>query len=447
MMRMAARNRGTKQRDSSKEVMVEGIEKREKKKFSREEINFIIQKRIELCTAGLDDSKIAVEIAKCIERTTGSVATMIYRLVKTGRLSGNSNNKIIKDFSNGEIEHIKRKWPGLILKGFRTEQIAKKFGAELGRTTQSMRAKLKKMIMSGELQDNPNKKEEYADKDLQLIICRRNELILEGYTDNGIVNILAQEMRKTFGSIFCLIRRLVREKKLFENPKKQYRKKLTNEESQFITRKRDELISEGLNDGQITRKISCEIKKGKKQIADFIYHSVSAKKIPANPNKQPKFTKQEIEYIVCRRNELIIEGLNDSEISTKIAEKMDRTACSIATMVSRLVKKKILEKNPNNKSKFSHEDVQYIIRRRIELEAEGKNDTNISKIISDEKSWIECSVNSKIRQFIKEGKLQENPNKRITRIRTRKPDTENWQLSGLSQAALAMEKFGEGENE
>ena len=95
--------------------------------------------------------------------------------------------------------------------------------------------------------------------------------------------------------------------------------------------------------------------------------------------------------------------------------------------------------------RFTKEDTAYIIKRRKELESEGKNDNQTAKIIAKEKHWNAGSVKQKIRQFVKQGKLQENPNKRIT-IQDPRLKTENGLLSALSRAALAMEKFG-GEGE
>jgi predicted transcriptional regulator len=407
--------------------------------YTQEEIEYIIQKRNMLIPRGLTDREIAEKIAPGIDRTVRSIATMIHRLVKRGKLTKNHNNRIVNAYTDEDIDLIKLRWQGLILKGFKQEQIARKLAKEMRRTLDSMRVKLRKMVNAGELQENPNAMKKFTEGESEIIMRKRYELIRGGLTDWSISKKLADEMDVGMWPVFCAIGRLILGKEIPENPNKQKHMRLTEEEKQFIMKRREELILEGLNDGQIAGRIAKEIEKEKKSISDAMYRFARAKKIPANPNKQPNFTKKEIRFIDHIRDGLIHEGLNDRSIAKRLSEKMDRTMSSILTIINRLVKREKLKKNPNMRDKFTQEEVQHIIQRRHELIQEGLKDAQISKILSDEmqKSWN--SIYSKILRLFEQGMLPKNPNKRVCNPK----HTEQQLQEGLAKAADAMEQFGD----
>jgi transposase len=237
----------------------------------------------------------------------------------------------------------------------------------------------------------------------------------EGQQDRRISRILSEELQRSASSIDGKIRRLVRSGELLENPNKQ--QDFTPEEIATIKRRRNELMGEGQQDTQISRILSEELQRSAGSINSKIRQLVRSGELLKNPNKTQDFTTDEIETIKRRRNELMGKGETDNHISAVISKELKRSAGSINNKIHRLVKSGELPKNPNKQTKqdFTPEEIETIKRRRNELMGEGQQDKQISRILSEELQRSASSINNKIRRLVKSGELQENPNKRITR--------------------------------
>jgi hypothetical protein len=221
----------------------------------------------------------------------------------------------------------------------------------MSRGYSSIKGKIQGLLTEGRLLKSPNYKDKrnFTDDQVEYIIMRRNELSVQGESDQSISRKIAKETGRSPHTIENKIRKLRREKKLRKNPNKREIRRFTNRDIILLVKRRTELIISGLTDYAIASKLSDEMERSKGSILTKISCLVKTGKLTGNPNKQEStdFTDQEISTILNMRTELIAEGLTDFRISRKIAKKLERSQGSIKEKICRLIKSEILPPNPN----------------------------------------------------------------------------------------------------
>ena len=129
------------------------------------------------------------------------------------------------------------------------------------------------------------------------------------------------------------------------------------------------------------------------------------------------FTVPEISHIKKRHRELAAKGMNNRQIARHIANRLGRTLASAESKIIKLIKEGELGENPNQKKaaaakRFTESEIDYIKKRYRELAAKGKSNRQISDHIACSMRRNRDSVGGKIRELIKGGELDKNPNKR-----------------------------------
>jgi hypothetical protein len=223
-----------------------------------------------------------------------------------------------------------------------------------------------------------------------------------------ISRLLAGEMGRGANSVIIKIRKLVRAGRARENGNKQAQ--FSDDELKRIIGTRKGLAAEGKTDGAISKVLAREIGRNANSIETKIRQLVGEGRIGENGNKQKDFSEKELELIIRRREELAAEGKNDSQISRVLAGKMERSAHSIEAKIKQMMETGRLGENGNKRKYFSNKEVELIIRRRGELAAGGKNDSQISRLLAGEMGLDAGSVEAKIRNLIGEGRLGKNVN-------------------------------------
>jgi len=247
------------------------------------------------------------------------------------------------------------------------------------------------------------RKGRYDNEELNLVRKKYAELIQEGLNDNQIAKIICKLVCRRFHSVLAKIREMRKKGELEENPNKRNRKEFSEEEIVLIKRKYTELVQEGLNDGQIARKISDELKREYPSLSEKIRKLRDGGTIGENPNKKKKtvtYSDEEIVLIKRRYLKLVKKGLNDTQISREIGKELKRHFGSVRNKIRQLKESGGIRKNPNKQREFSEEEVEIIKRRYAELVQEGLNDKQIARIISEELEGRSVnSVKEKIRQM------------------------------------------------
>jgi len=122
--------------------------------WTYEELKLIKTRYIELVKEGFNDNQIAKKLSEDLEgRSTDNIGHKIKKLRKKGELMENPNAQKIKDYSQEEVELIKRRFVELVQKGLTDKQIAREIAKELERSTGSVDHKIRKMRELGELAD------------------------------------------------------------------------------------------------------------------------------------------------------------------------------------------------------------------------------------------------------------------------------------------------------
>ena len=391
---------------------------RKSKRFTKEDIDYILKRRVELEQSGLKDKHIADRIAVEMGRSAGSARAVINKLVRNGKLAGNRNKGEHNEFSEEEIKLVIRRRGELERKGMNDEWIGKKISEENGRSAGSIKEKIRELVRDGRLGENSNKIKIFSEEDVALIIGRRIELEKEELNDSQIAKRIAGEMGRSAGSVRRKIRDLLGSGRLVGNTNR--RERFSDGATELIMKRRAELEGEGFKDKQIVKKIADEIGKGARSVESKLRQLVRGGRLAGNKHKLERkaFGEEDIALIIRRRTELEREGMNDGQTAKEIAGEIGRSPISVADKIRQLVRDGRLPENANkvrnrkDLKRFSEEDVALIIRRRIELEKEGMNDDCISKKIAEEMGGIAKSIERKIRELVRDGRLGENGHKR-----------------------------------
>jgi hypothetical protein len=432
-------------RDSPKELMVEGVEGKRKRnnRFTSKEVDYIIRRRNELEAEGKKDGQIAKAIAQEIQRSQGSVSYKIRQLIKEEKLEKNSNKRECRNYTSEDEAYIIKRRRELEAKGKKDKQIARIIAKEKQWKTKSVSEKIRMLLKARKLKDNTNKKSNLTLIEDEYIIRRRNELATEGMNDGQIARIIAKGKNWRIRSVEYKIDRFIKKGKLKENKNRRVVKKFTSKHEKYLIKRRKDLEDEGKNDGQIARIIAKEKQWKLSSISNKIRLLIKTGKVRENRNKTKRrdYTFEDETYIIRKRKDLEDEGKNDGQIARIIAKEKQWNEDSSKRKIWNLVKAGKLKENKNklNQCKFTQEDEEYIIKRRKQLEAIGKNDNQIAKTIAEENRWSALSTYQKIRKLIKAEKLQDNRNK----FSYLSQPTAEGLLSGLTQAADAMEQFGD----
>jgi len=350
------------------------------------------------------------------------------------------------NYSSLEIEHICRRRKELIADGKKDGEIARIVGGEMGRSKNSIISKIKKLERNGTIPTNPNRPQSFTGEDIDKIAKRREELIADGKKDGEIARIVGEEIGRSWLSVKTKITKLTKEGIIPVNPNALEMRDFTDDEINWIIRRREELIAKGKKDGGMGDIICEEIGRSGGSIREKIKKLIKERNLPANSNKQRKktFTDEDIDWIIRRREELIAKGKKDSEIGKIIGEELGRNSGSVLNKVKELEDKEIVSVNPNKQKSiaFTDENIKIIIGRREELVAEGKNDAEIGRIIGEEIGMIGSSVSAKITKLEKEGILSENPNKK----KQRRPSgfflkMDNDELVGFAQKVIEKKEI------
>jgi len=313
-------------------------------------------------------------------------------------------------YTSDEVELIKRRYAELVEKELNDNQIAKKISKDLERSKNSILYKIRKMRENEEIGENSNNKKEYTEKEVKLIKRRYDELVREGLNDKEISKKIAKELGRSAGSVEQKIKSIREGREIGKNPNKGLGY-FTADDIELIKRRYDELVREGLNDSRISKRIGEEIERSASSVEKKIENFRKDKAIRENPNNRKKYTKEEIQLIKRRYSELVQEGRNDNQIGKKIGNELDRSISSVKIKILKLKENKEIEENPNKGAKpFSEEEIQLIKKRRAEFIERGLKDEQISEKIGKELGRSASSVGYKIRELRKNKEIEENPN-------------------------------------
>jgi len=395
------------------EPLEEGMAGKKKKRrtFTKEEVQLIKRRYVELVKEGLNDNQISVRIGEELDRTPISVEAKIRRLKKNGIIWKNPNKQKTKGrLTDDEIELIKRRYAELVEEGLNDAEISKKIGKELGRSAGTVRARIKKMRKSSRIKENPNKKEnrKFTGKEVELIKRGYAKLVGEGLNDTDIARKIANELDRDFGSVRDKIGRMRKDEEIDENPNMFDRKEFSDKENELIKRRYSELIKKGLSDRNIAKKIGKESRRNFGSVEQKIKKMRQDGTIGENPNNRINvglFSEEEIILIKKRYVGLVQEGLNDIQIAKNIGSELGRSTYSINHKIREMRKGGEIEGNPNNRKIFDREEIELVKRRYAELAQEGLNDVQISKVIGGELGRNEISVASKITRLKKSGEF------------------------------------------
>ena len=188
-------------------------------------------------------------------------------------------------------------------------------------------------------------------------------------------------------------------------------RRFTQEEIEWLFKRRQELIASGMKDRQIGKIVSLKMGRSLGSVTTLIIRYVNKKIFPKNRNNTVKLSHEEIEYLKCKWLELAAKGKNDTQISKEIALSIDRSESSVHRALCRLAGKKLLPGNTNNRKMFGKAEIEIIRGRRAELISEGMKDRGIAKRIAEERGWGFPSTESRMIYLVKIGALSKNPNR------------------------------------
>jgi len=306
----------------------------------------------------------------------------------------------------------------LIREKITDKEISAALSKELGKSQESVYARLRRMVFSGKVEENPNKRQlRFTKEQLSIIIRRRSELILEGLHDKEIARILAKEISRPVEAIYHRItvrrRRLVG---LEDNPNIR-RPEFTPVEIDLLGRRRAELIQTGFTDAEIGRRLCGELKRPFSGIEAKIHSLVRSGRLATNPNKKDRnqgvrFDDEVTKLIIRRRDELMLRGMTDKSIGLELSKQLSKSPRAVQSRIGRLIKGGRLRRNENSNPPFNETNIDNIKRRRSELIRTGLTDLGIARILAGELDRSLKSICSKISDLTAVGVLESNPNKR-----------------------------------
>lgn len=228
--------------------------------YSEDELTLLEKRRNELIAQDLSDKEISKVLVGELSRSEKSIYGKIIKLVRSRKFRQNPNNKSPIPFSDEEIRTIIERRVELVEKGLNDTQISEVLSNEMDRTAAVIYSKILQLSDSAEIPKNPNAMQQkprkhFSDREIAVITEKREELIEQGLTDNGIATELAKQMDRDQVSIANKIRRLVKKGKLRKNPKSKILIRFTDEEVELIIAVANALYVQGTS----TRAISTEI--------------------------------------------------------------------------------------------------------------------------------------------------------------------------------------------
>jgi hypothetical protein len=429
----------------NQKVLPENRNRLKQKRYSTHEKERVRNRRNKLLLEGLNDRAISLIIANETQKSLLSIYHLIRSMVKCGDLPPNINKLEIKKYSESEKQYISEIRAKLSAQGLNNAEIAKQISEELGRPAKSIVDIIYRLEQKQEISENKNKKKgrRFTEEELEYIKTRRNELLQQGLKDGTICETISKETDRSPETLKHAINKLISQGKVSKN--KNNLIPFSKDEKRYIQRKRKELVGEGLNDTEIAQKISKETRRSKNTILGFFKRLIRSKDLSINPNRKTakRFEAWEIVLVIKRREELEKEGDNDKQISEKVSKETERDPGSIRGLICRMVKQGKLKENKNKIiiKKLSESELLFIKQKRNELIQEGRNDKQISEHIAKSLQRSPKTIRLAIDRSIKNNRFSQNPNKKN---RGKKPPLDEIN-KGLSQAAYAMEKFGDAE--
>lgn len=134
-------------------------------------------RRAGLILEGKNDARISGILAEEIGRPAHSIRYQIIKLVESGGLGENPNNR--RDFSEEEVACLKKRRVDLIPEGKNDAQIARVLAGEMDRSVGSIKQKIHKLVKIGELEGNPNKLgREFSEVELALQLSAAVDMYL-----------------------------------------------------------------------------------------------------------------------------------------------------------------------------------------------------------------------------------------------------------------------------
>lgn len=428
-MSVALRPRQAEQKESGRIAtskpalpMPEGLMKRMYTHFTDAGKALIVRRREERMAKGMTDGAIGASLEGEVGRSGKSIIGCIKRMVREGTLVKNPNRRNWKGFSDAEKEWLAKAAGEMAAKGKNDTQIADELARMAGRSTDSIHACMRRMVLAGKLVKNSKIGcRKYLPQEDEFIMRRREELAAKGMPDRLIVKKLAEKIKRSTGGIACRIRRKVKDGKLEKNLNGEARR-LNEADKRLICRRRAELIPKGRNDHQIAHAVARRIGKNQPCIRAYIYNSVEDGELPKNPNKREmrRFGESEKAFIKRRRQQLIRGRRTDNRIAKIIAAEMGRDGVTrdwkcVLQYIKISIRKRVLRENPH-KMKIRHlteSEKAFISRRREELIAGGHRDHRIAYLIGTEMKRNWKGVLKYINLRTRKGTLPENPNKMI----------------------------------
>jgi hypothetical protein len=381
----------------------------DQKKLSEIEIETEIKRRRNaLIGEGMTDRAISIIIAEDLGRRTNAVFYRILNLLRKGSIKRNTNKRVTRNYSDNDIEIIIRKRKKLISEGVADAEIARIISKVLKRSAGTVKLKIHNLIKSGKLPKNPNSPKWWTKAEEEKLIKERNRLLLEGLKDSQIAKKFADDFGLEKHSVDHKIYLLKKQKVLGENPNK--RRNFSEQELELINRKRTEFISKGLCDNKIARELTRYVCRNNNVLYCKIRQLVKKGEFEENPHQQREMSAEVIDTLIKRRNELVSKGYCDSEITIKLAVELGLKQGTIKGKINFLIKKAILSPNENVRKLFSRKDLSQIIRKRNKLMERGINDVDIARRIAKDLRRTEGSIRSKLKNLVNDGKIPPNPN-------------------------------------
>jgi hypothetical protein len=291
MQRTKSRDAITKGKSDFRKVDDNG-KKRKRQSFTKGEIELMKRRRGELHAAGINDFQIGRQLAIEMGRSFPSIERKLHMLVRGGELGANKQKRIIRHFTDDEITQLCEQRNALFSENLTDMKIAKRISKNHDRHYVTIAGKIRELVATGVLQENPNASDynSFSADEIAHIIKRHTELEAQGKSNNEISHIIGGELHRTGNSIYLKMRKLVWANHLKENRNKRAYNDFTDDEVQYIKKRRAELVAQGHTDFAIARIITPEI-KGRFKLAGRTLNSLALKihwlvqkgLLPSNP--------------------------------------------------------------------------------------------------------------------------------------------------------------------
>lgn len=184
----------------------------------------------------------------------------------------------------------------------------------------------------------------YTGREIETVIKMRNKLACRGCTDMTAAREIGKRIGRSADSVKNQVRKLIKRGELVENPYKRVGK-FSHEEVETVVNRREELSSLPLTDGSIARVIAKESGKwDEDEVSALIHQLKGIGMLGENRNKG----NEDMEYIILRREELIPQGKDDRGVTEQIVRELGRRPETIGVLIFRIVKKGKCRENLNN---------------------------------------------------------------------------------------------------